>query len=283
MEAGASRVSVVIPTHDRWRMLRRALLSVRRQSRRAAEVIVVDDGSTDETCCGIEREFPEVSLLRQENRGVSAARNRGVAAATGDWIAFLDSDDEWLPVKLERQLAALEESPGYRLCHTGEIWIRNGRRVNPRRRYAKRGGWIFEACLPLCAIAPSSVLIGRDLLEEIGGFDESLPAGEDYDLWLRICCRWPVVLVDEPLVVRYAGHGDQLSSLVPALDRYRIRALEKILLAGDLAPGDRSAALATLLQKMDIYLEGARRRGRAAEVAELLRARDHWRGEAESG
>ena len=204
--------------------------------------------------------------------GIAAA-----AAASGEWVAFLDSDDEWLPVKLERQLAALVDAPGHPLCHTDEIWFRNGRRVNPGRRYAKSGGWIFAACLPICAISPSSVLVTRDLLEEIGGFDESLPACEDYDLWLRICSRHPVLLVDEPLVVRHGGHEDQLSSRVPALDRYRIRALEKILLSGSLSVPDRSAALAALLAKMDIYLEGARRRGRTGEAEELARSRNLWR------
>jgi glycosyltransferase involved in cell wall biosynthesis len=274
-------VSVVIPTHDRWRLLRRALTSVREQTRPADEVIVVDDGSTDQTADRIAGEFPEVTLLRQENRGVSAARNRGVAEASGAWVAFLDSDDEWLPIKLERQLTALEGAPGHPLCHTDEVWIRNGRRVDRGRRYAKTGGWIFHACLPLCAISPSSAVIRRGLLDEIGGFDESLPACEDYDLWLRICSRWPVLLVNEPLVVRHGGHDDQLSRRVPALDRYRIRALEKILGSGILGSEDRSAALDMLLLKMDIYIEGARRRGRTAEVADLIRSKDRWRATGE--
>ena len=279
MTATGTTVSVVIPTFDRLVLLRRALESVVGQTRPAEEILVIDDGSTDGTTDAIEAEYPEVVCHRQENRGVSSARNRGVALATGDWIAFLDSDDEWLPTKLERQLAALEGRPDHPLCHTDEIWVRNGRRVNPGRRYAKVGGRIYDACLPLCAISPSTALIRRDLLLEIGGFDEDLPACEDYDLWLRICSRWPVVLVDELLAVRHGGHADQLSSSVSALDRHRIRALEKALESGELPSEHRPATLGMLLEKLEIYLAGVERRGRDMELANLIDTRARWRGQ----
>ena len=170
------QVSVVIPTHNRKRLVPRALESVLAQTRPAEEIIVVDDGSTDGTASAVASRFAGVRCLRQERRGVSAARNRGVASATGHWIAFLDSDDEWLPHKLERQLAALEASPGHRICHSDEVWIRRGQRVNQGRRHAKGGGRIFRRCLPLCVISPSAVLVERQLLAELGGFDEALPA-----------------------------------------------------------------------------------------------------------
>ncbi|MGB7490221.1 MAG: glycosyltransferase family A protein, partial [Thermoanaerobaculia bacterium] len=200
MSARAGDVSVVIPTFDRASVLARAVDSVVAQTHSPAEVIVVDDGSTDDTAELVERRFPSVRLLRQENRGVSAARNRGIEASGGEWIALLDSDDEWRPSKLERQMSGLEERPELRVCHTDEIWIRQGRRVNPRQIHAKHGGWIFEHCLPLCAMSPSSILIHRSIFEVVGMFDEELPACEDYDLWLRICSRYPVLYVDEPLV-----------------------------------------------------------------------------------
>ncbi len=276
-------ISAVVPTRDRAELVARALASIEVQSRPADEVIVVDDGSTDGTRERIAAGFPAVRYLRQEPRGVSAARNRGIEAARGDWLAFLDSDDEWLPTKLERQLAALEavaETGGaYRVCHTDEIWIRHGRRVNAGARHAKTGGWMFRDCLPLCAISPSSALIHRSVLEEVGGFDESLPACEDYDLWLRISARHPVLLVDEPLVVKHGGHADQLSRTVWGLDRFRIRALEKILESGDLAAADRQAALATLLGKTALFAAGAAKRGRTGEASRYEQLAARWRAE----
>lgn len=273
-------VSVVIPTRDRAALVTRALASVFAQTRPAEEVVVVDDGSGDGTAARVRSEFPGATVIRHESpRGVSAARNRGVDAAGGEWVAFLDSDDEWVPEKLARQTAALERAPGHVLCHCDEIWIRNGRRVNPRRRHAKHGGWIFPHCLPLCAISPSAAMIRRDVLVALGGFDESLPACEDYDLWLRLCARHPVLLVDEPLVVKYGGHADQLSRTTPALDRYRIRALAKILESGTLEPGHAAAARDTLLAKIDVYLQGVRRRRRSDEARELEALRARYAGD----
>lgn len=270
-EAQDGSVSVVIPTFDRLALLPRALESVRRQSRPADQVIVVDDGSTDGTEEVIRRDHPEVLYLRRERGGVSAARNQGIAAARGEWIALLDSDDAWRPAKLERQLAALAAAPGHRLCHTDEIWIRDGRRVNPRRRHAKRGGRIFRHCLPLCAISPSSALIHRTLFDDLGGFDEALPACEDYDLWLRITSREPVLLVDEPLVEKHGGHPDQLSRTEQGLDRHRIQALVRILAEGRLDPGDRAAAAAMLAEKCRIWADGAAVRGRHEEAERYRR------------
>ena len=276
MTIRAGEVSVVVPTFDRASVLSRALDSVIEQTRLPAEVIVVDDGSTDATAELVESRFPGVRLLRQENRGVSAARNRGIEASRGEWIALLDSDDEWRPRKLERQLSALEAQPDLRICHTDEIWIRKGRRVNPRQIHAKHGGWIFEHCRPLCAMSPSSIVIHRSIFEAVGMFNEALPACEDYDLWLRICSRYPVLYVDEPLVVKYGGHEDQLSSRIWGLDRFRIQALEKVLCDGSLADDDRESAAAMLLQKVDIYLTGARKRGKSSDVKEYEDKRARW-------
>jgi glycosyltransferase involved in cell wall biosynthesis len=272
----AARVSVVIPTFNRARLLPRAVESVLAQTQPPTEIIVVDDGSTDDTAEVLESWSSEITVLRQENRGVSAARNRGIQAARGDWIALLDSDDEWRPQKMARQLAALSESPDLRICHTDEVWIRAGRRVNPRQKHAKHGGWIYRHCLPLCAISPSSVLMHRFMLDDVGLFDEDLPACEDYDLWLRVCARYPVLYVDEPLVVKYGGHDDQLSSRVWGLDRFRIRALEKMLRSSDLTTADRALTLSTLLEKLDIYVAGAAKRGKDAEVRRYTEKRAQW-------
>ncbi len=262
MGASDQTVSVIIPTRNRSAFLRRALTSVTAQTWRPSEIIVVDDGSTDDTSRWLPPEFPDVHYVQQSHCGVSAARNRGVKEASGEWIAFLDSDDAWLPAKLERQLESLHAHPEHALCHTDEIWMRRGRRVNPKDRHAKAGGFIFQRCLPLCVISPSSVMLRRSFLKDMGGFDETLPVCEDYDLWLRICSRHPVLYLDERLVIKHGGHSDQLSRRYWGMDRYRICALQKIVKSGWLSVEDGEAALRTLVGKIEIYLTGARKRGK---------------------
>lgn len=267
IDTATASISVIIPTWNRPARVVEALASVLQQTRPALEVLVVDDGSRDATLARLAGvASPQVRVLTAPHRGVSAARNVGIAAARGEWLAFLDSDDAWLPTKLERQLEALATAgEEYWLCHCDEIWIRNGRRVNPRRIHQKRGGWIYHHCLPRCAISPSSTLVHRRLLEAVGCFDEDLTACEDYDLWLRVCARYPVLYLDERLVSRTGGHADQLSATV-ALDRYRIRALEKMLRSENLEPAARRATLDTLAGKIRIYRAGALKRGRQHEV-----------------
>jgi len=264
------RISVVIPTYNRAHLLGRALDSVLSQTLPPLEIIVVDDGSSDGTEALLKHSYPQVDYLCQEHQGVSRARNHGVAESRGEWIAFLDSDDQWLPGKLEKQTEALDRQPHFQLCHTEEIWIRRGRRVNPMRKHAKSGGWIFEKCLPLCVISPSSVLIDRTLFESAGGFDEDLPACEDYDLWLRVCARNPVLFLDDALIRKYGGHHDQLSRQHWGMDRFRVRALEKLLASGIPTEVQYQAALQTLLQKCEILVQGAHKRGRFERA-------DHYR------
>ena len=126
-------ISVVIPTYNRKHTLPRAIASVLNQTLQPTEIIMVDDGSTDGTADWIQETYPRINPIRQSNKGVSAARNIGIKSAKCDWIALLDSDDEWLPDKLERQVEAFNQNPGIKLCHTEEIWIRNGVRVNQRK------------------------------------------------------------------------------------------------------------------------------------------------------
>jgi len=225
-------ISVVIPSFNRAETLVRALDSLMCQNPHGfgpkIEIIVVDDGSTDNTRHVLAQQFPSVRVLYQENQGVSAARNAGIDLATGEWIAFLDSDDEWLPHKLSAQFSLLQKS-GLKVCHTQEIWIRNGVRVNQMNKHEKSGGWIFERCLPLCAMSPSSIIIHRDVFTEVGVFDESLPACEDYDLWLRIASQYEVAYVERACINKYGGHADQLSQQYWGMDRFRVIALEKFL------------------------------------------------------
>ena len=260
-------VGVVIPAYNRAHLLGRALDSALAQTLPPRQIIVVDDGSTDGSAALLAA-YADIIVLRQENRGVSAARNFGIRHCDCDWIALLDSDDEWLPEKLEAQFEAWREQPEHRLIHCDEIWIRDGRRVNPAQRHRKRGGRIFEHCLPLCVISPSAAVIQRGLLEEAGGFNEALPACEDYDLWLRICSRDPVLYVDRPLLRKYGGHADQLSRKYWGMDRFRVQALRDLLTGGALSESDRQAALSSLREKCRILINGARKRGNREIVAE---------------
>jgi glycosyltransferase involved in cell wall biosynthesis len=254
------KISVIIPSWNRAEQLAAALDSVYAQTLAPHEVIVVDDGSTDTTRQRVTGHYPQVRYIYQHNKGVSSARNTGISAASGDWIALLDSDDRWQPGKLEHQQQALAANPGYRLCHSDETWIRNGKRVNPMKKHAKVGGHIYLQCLPLCVISPSAVMIHRELFEAVGLFDETLPACEDYDLWLRICAVYPVLYVDQPLVIKVGGHEDQLSRRYWGMDRFRIQALEKMLAAGCLGDQDHAVTLKTLHEKIAIMLQGAVKR-----------------------
>ncbi len=259
-------ISVIVPTFNRWPVLSRALDSVRAQRFRDFELIVVDDGSTDGTAEELKRAGLPLRLFATARKGVAAARNFGVSRARGDSIAFLDSDDAWLPRKLETQAAFMAGRPGAKICQTEEIWIRNGVRVNARAVHRKPDGDIYPRCLDLCLVSPSAVMISRELFERFGGFDESFPVCEDYDLWLRIGAQFPVPLIAEPLVVKYGGHADQLSRSTWGLDRYRVLALQKVLRSGSLDAARRAAALEALRRKAAILAQGARKRGREEEA-----------------
>jgi glycosyltransferase involved in cell wall biosynthesis len=257
-------VSVIIPTYNRAWTLQRAIDSVLAQDYRDFEIVVVDDGSTDNTSEILEA-YEQVCVVRQEHRGVSAARNVGIARAAGQLITFLDSDDSWLPRKLSTQVAFFTAYEHALICQTEEIWIRNGIRINPRKRHKKYAGMIFEQCLELCIVSPSAVMIKSSLLDEIGCFDETLPVCEDYDLWLRIAQRFPIYLIETPLVIKHGGHADQLSRR-PGIDRYRIQALRKILESDLLSDTQYAAALTALRQKCAVYAAGCLKRGREAEA-----------------
>jgi glycosyltransferase involved in cell wall biosynthesis len=249
-------ISVVIPAYNRVDLLPRALDSVLLQTLAPGQVVVVDDGSDDTTREMVAENYPGIDYIYQQNKGVSAARNTGIQAAGGDWVALLDSDDAWLPEKLLQQAHALERG-SYKVCHTNETWIRDGVRVNQMTKHEKHGGWIYPHCLPLCAMSPSSVLLSRAALNDVGLFNESLPACEDYDMWLRLCSRYQVLLVDEPLVTKYGGHEDQLSRKYWGMDRFRIQSLENMLIKGSLGSSDYSLTLEMLLRKLRILRGGA--------------------------
>ena len=256
-------VSIVIPTHNRWPMVGEAVESVLAQTASRYELIVVDDGSTDETPRRLRDYGARITVLAQSRRGVAAARNLGVRHASGSYLAFLDSDDLWHPRKLQRQLGFMEGNPAVEICQTDEIWIRNGVRVNPRNKHRKPSGDIFRASLDLCLVSPSAVMMRRELFERAGGFDESLPVCEDYDLWLRIARDTEIPLVPEALVTRRGGHADQLSRSTWGFDRFRVTAIANLIEAG-LDPEKAGWALEAMTKKVTILAKGARKRGNEA-------------------
>lgn len=271
MNQSTPTVTAIIPTFNRLQSLPAAIDSVLAQTYPALDLVVVDDGSTDGTSDWVRAQHPQITLITQSNHGVSHARNRAIEQASGEWIALLDSDDRWYADKIARQIDALSQTPGFRLCHCDEHWIRQGRRVNPKAKHRKYGGEIFMHCLPLCAISPSATLIHQSLIDEVGLFDESLPACEDYDLWLRICAREPVLFVDEALLEKTGGHDDQLSQRYPAMDRFRLHALAKLLRGTDLDADQRHAAQAMFETKFAIFSNGALKRGQDEAVHEMRR------------
>jgi glycosyltransferase involved in cell wall biosynthesis len=278
-----SLISVIIPTYNRASVLPRAIDSVLTQRGADLELILVDDGSTEkqdggwriaegEKLSSIRHPISDIRFFRSEkNCGPAAARNLGIKHAKGEWIAFLDSDDEWKPGKLKSQLEFFSKNPEYLICQTEEIWIRNGTRVNPMKKHQKFGGWIFEKCLPLCVVSPSAVMMHRKLFDEVGLFDESLPACEDYDLWLRIAAKYPIGLIEKPYLMKYGGHADQRSREFPAMDRFRIQSLAKILSKNILTPEQTFAARQMLEEKAKIYIEGALKRGKEKEADAVRR------------
>jgi glycosyltransferase involved in cell wall biosynthesis len=260
------KVSVVIPTYNRLSMLKEAVDSVLAQDFEEMELIVVDDGSTDGTAESIKRYGGRIKLFSYaENRGVSAARNRGILHARGKYIAFLDSDDLWVKGKLKIQVAFLDDNPHYPLCYTDEIWIRKGKRVNPMIKHAKYSGWIFEKCLPLCIISPSSVMMRKTLFSRVGLFDEALPVCEDYDFWLRIAARFPIFFINRKLIIKRGGHPDQLSQRSWGNDRFRVIALEKLLSEPYIGSEEREMILKEMRKKCHVLYQGFLKRGKEIE------------------
>ena len=270
-------VSVIIPAFNRAWCLGETLQSVLDQTFKNFEVIVVDDGSTDGTST-ILHQFPQVRVHRwEDNRGVSSARNRGIAMARGEWICFLDSDDRWVENKLQSQVDWMQVHPECPACYTDEIWIRNGVRVNPKNKHRKYSGDIFRQCLPLCIISPSSIMMRVSVLETTGGFDTDLAACEDYDLWLRLASRYPVDFIPEKLIIKTGGHADQLSQKFRGMDRFRVYALEKILKQDHLSPQQRAWVLETLIEKCSILHIGYNNRGKHEEARLYEQAAEQYR------
>lgn len=270
------RISVIIPTYNRRELLYRALDSVLSQSYTPDEIIVIDDGSSDNTDKMIAHEYPNIKYIYQPHAGVSSARNHGISISQNPWIAFLDSDDKWHKNKLKIQTLLLTANPEYKICHSNEIWFKHDKKINQHKKHRKQGGYIFIKCLPLCVISPSSVVIHRDIFESIGTFNESLPACEDYDLWIRICSKYPLLYAEEKIVEKYGGHPDQLSTKFWGMDRFRIRSLANLLESGTLSNTQKKHAIDMLNHKLKIYINGAKKHNNKAAAEEFEMLTKHY-------
>ena len=255
-------ISVIIPTYNRCDLLKRAINSVIKQTITPKEIIIVDNGSTDQTYQMVSSLFPEINYFIEKKRGVSAARNKGILESKSKWIAFLDSDDAWKPTKLEKQMEySVFNQDKYRIIHTDETWYRNKKFLNQLKKHKKSGGNIFKNSLQLCCISPSSVVLKKQIFDDYGLFDENLEVCEDYDMWIRITSKEEVGFLDSPLVLKYGGHSDQLSKKFWGMDRFRIKSLEKNLKNEHFSKSQKINVLDTLIEKLTIVSDGALKRG----------------------
>jgi len=260
-------VSVIIPTFNRAVLLGRAVESVLRQTLQCSELIIVDDGSTDDTPILLERLANLVKcsfrVYFQKNRGPAAARNLGLKHSKFALVAFLDSDDHWHRQKLEIQYHSMAQNPDYLISHTMEKWLRRGRHLNQKKKHIPRHGLIFDHCLQLCAVGMSTVMAKKELFDRVGLFDEDLPCCEDYDLWLRTSAVYPFFLIDRALTVKEGGREDQLSvQHRQGMDRFRIYSIQKLLDTVGLNEQLYRMALSELKKKVTIYSNGCLKRGK---------------------
>ena len=271
------KISVVIPTLNRINTLQRALDSVINQTYKPAEIIVVDNGSSDGTLKFLREQYPKITILTENKIGVSSARNKGIKKSINQWIALLDSDDAWHPRKLEIQTSMLDSAlKEYNLIHTDEVWFRNNKHINQMKKHKKQGGYIFERCLSLCCISPSSVLFKKNILDKVGLFDESLPVCEDYDMWLKICSSEEVLFAQDKLTYKYGGHKDQLSKSYWGMDRFRIKSIENIIKNFDLTYKQKKQAKRELIKKLKIIINGAFKRNNLSIVNEFSTKLEYW-------
>lgn len=263
--------SVVVPIYNRKNFFKICVDSVLNQTFKDFELIVVDDGSTDSTIT-LMSEYVNRGIIYifDKHFGVSHARNKGIGFSRGEYIAFLDSDDRWGENKLEMNFEYIKKFPEIKIFHTDEVWFKEGKILKQKGKHKKPTGYAYSNCLPLCCIGMSTAVVKKDLFDEIGLFDEDLPACEDYDLWLRACSRYEVKLIPEPLTIKDGGREDQLSNQ-PSLDKYRVCALEKMLKSGVLNDKKRELTYKELVKKCSVYAKGAEKRGRRKEAQEYLK------------
>lgn len=263
-------VSVIIPTYNRAYILPKSIESVLSQTFKDLEVIVVDDGSTDKTPYLVYK-YP-IIYVRKPRKGVSHARNRGLQKARGRLICFLDSDDYFFPQKVEKQIRFLEHYSEYKIVQTEELWFKGEKRIYPKRIHRKAEGWFFERAVKLCVVSMSTVMLKREVFEEVGYFDEEFWVCEDYEFWLRVSLRMPIGLIKEPLVGKSGGREDQLSS-TKGLDYYRCLALIKLFknYQKELNLEQKFLIWKEAIKKFNIFYKGALKYGNLVKAYNLKR------------
>ena len=267
-------VSVVMPAFNVGWCVARAVDSVLTQSLREREVVVVDDGSADDTASVLARYGDAIRVIRQTNAGMSAARNAGIRMARGNLVAFLDADDWWYPDKLQRQVTLMRERPELGFCSTAarvvnpegrllNVWYCPGPNNDMLRTLFAENAAIAGGC--------SAVMVRRELLDRVGLFDESLRGFEDPDLWIRLAAVSGYACIDEPLVeILRREH-----SVSRNLEHMRKSALASLRKNRDLLPAGLRGAFwrACLASVYTDYAKGAYRAGEVrAAVADTLRA-----------
>lgn len=216
MDKKSPTASVIIPSYNRAHIVSRAILSVLNQTYQDFEIIIVDDGSTDNTERVVSNfhDFRIRYIHHEVNRGASAARNSGIWAARSEYIGFLDSDDEWLTEKLAKQVFKLQSSENkVALVYTGEILVENDPGNPFERKILSISGNVFGRLLQNDFIGTcSSVMVRARAIKKIGGFDEQLISRQDWDLWLRISQNYEIACIPEPLIIRHIGGHSRISA-----------------------------------------------------------------------
>ena len=265
-------VSAVIPVYNRLELLKEAAGSVFRQTWKDLELIIADDGSDSRIRQWEKELYSEklpipVKFIYLSHTGFPGlVRNRGAEAASGQYLAFLDSDDLWLPEKIEKQVRFFKENPSLKIVHTREKWDRNGKEVSQSGQKHKRSGDIFSDALKKCIIGPSTVMIQKDYFYSLGGFREDLEIAEDYELWLRITAESSIGYIDEQLTVKRAGYCEQLSEKYGQIEIFRLKALHTLIGNGAFSAERKYAAKEEFRNKAKIYAAGCRKRGRNEEA-----------------
>ncbi len=264
-------IDIIIPTYNRAGVLNRAIESVLNQSYQNFKIMIIDDGSTDETNDILKKycNHPQIQILTQKNKGVSAARNYGILNSHSPWISFLDSDDEWLKDKLKKQVDFIQNNPLCQFLHSEEIWMRNNVRVNPKKKHSKNSENIALRSLDFCLISPSTVLLKRTLFEKYGPFKETFIVCEDYDLWNKILARISIDYLNEALVIKYGGHEDQLSTQFVAMDLFRIKSLHDLYEQKDIENSHKLIILEVIKKKAHILLKGYEKHNQLSRIKEL--------------
>ena len=271
------KISVIIPTYNRERFIGRAIKSVKNQTYKIDEIIVIDNNSDDNTIKLIKKYHNDIKIFKENKKGVSYARNYGILKSKNNWLAFLDSDDEWMDDKIEEQVKYIRNSKkSFSFIHSNEVWFRKNIQLNQKKKHKKNGGYIFEDCLDNCKISPSSTLIKKNLFSRYGKFDHSFMVCEDYELWLRITSKEKIGYIHKPLIKKYGGHKGQLSKQYWGLDRFRVKALEKLVLNFKITEKQKLLAINKIIKKINILLLGGYKRNKKVFIKNYETKKSFW-------